>query len=50
MQMRHKCDNLSHKKVFRPNSLLSYHIYTIKFCIHVCLYSLDYSKTKRIEQ
>ena len=50
MQMKHKCHNLSRKKVFRPNSLFSYHIYTIKFCIHVCLYSQDYSKTKGIEQ
>ena len=50
MQLRHKCHNLSHKKVFKPNWLFSYHICTMKFCNHSYLSSQDYSKTKGIEQ
>lgn len=50
MQMKHKCHNLSHKKSLDQINCFPYHIYTNKFCIHVCLYSQDYSKTKGIEQ
>lgn len=51
MQLRHKCHNFSRikKTLFRPNSLFSYHIYTIKFSLHTYLYSEYSSKTKGME-